>query len=356
MKQDKHDPNHNQVWIVVILFGYCIAFITAYWITALIYSFTGSPPEVLRHLISGIVAIAIMMFIARLIFHARGGSHQDGYNRNHLQITEALAQIAQGNFDVLLEPNPLSPHNDMAEAFNDMARNLGTLESMRQDFISNVSHEIQSPLTSIAGFAALLQKGDLPDDERQKYAAIIEAESKRLSSLSDNLLKLSTLDNDKTPLNKQEFRLDKQLEHIALTLEPQWSAKNLTLEADLDKLTAYGDEDLLSQAWMNLLHNAIKFTPEGGQISLSLTSDGKLVTVKISDNGVGIAPKDQMHIFERFYKADKARDRALGGNGLGLSLVKKIVELHGGKINIESEIGKGSAFIIQLRIKEECLG
>ncbi|MCL2158604.1 MAG: HAMP domain-containing histidine kinase [Oscillospiraceae bacterium] len=358
MKKDKNDPNHNkfwsnhnQFWIVVIFAGYLAAFVAAYLISALIYGFTGSPPELMRHLISGIIAMAIMMFVARLIFYLRGGSRRDEYNKNHMQITEALAQIAQGNFDVLLEPNPQSPHNDMTRAFNEMAQSLGTLESMRQDFISNVSHEIQSPLTSIGGFAALLQKDELPDDERRRYATVIEAESKRLSSLSDNLLKLSSLDIDKMPLSKTKFRLDKQLERIALTLEPQWSAKKLLLEADMQKLTVCGDEDLLSQVWMNLLHNAIKFTPEGGQINIALAADNKSACVKVSDTGVGIAPDDQMHIFERFYKADKSRDRALGGNGLGLSLVKKIVELHGGRIAVESEIGKGTAFAVSLPVK-----
>jgi len=195
----------------------------------------------------------------------------------------------------------------------------------------------------------LLQKDGLPDGERRKYAAIIEAESSRLSSLSENLLKLSTLDNSKSPLNQQEFRLDKQLEAAALALEPQWMAKGLTVEADLQKLTLCGDEGLLSQVWMNLLHNAIKFTPDGGQITITLAMDGDSVAVSIADTGVGIAREDQVHLFERFYKVDKARDRLLGGNGLGLSLVKKIVELHGGSVAVESGSGKGAAFLIRLK-------
>jgi signal transduction histidine kinase len=205
-----------------------------------------------------------------------------------------------------------------------------------------VSHEIQSPLTSIGGFAALLKNADLPDDERRRYLAIIEAESKRLSSLSDNLLKLSALDNESIAMT--EFRLDRQLSNIILTLEPQWSGKNLTVDAALPKCVASGDENLLSQVWMNLLVNAIKFTPENGVISVSLNENA----VKISDTGVGIAKDELPHIFERFYKVDKARDRALGGNGLGLSLVKKITELHGGKISVESETGKGTTFEIFL--------
>ena len=332
-----------------LLLAYCVAFAAGYGITAFIYQFTGQPPEILRHLFSGTAAVIIIMIGWRVLLQVGGrGSHMKNVREVHDDLTDTLAQIAQGNFDVLLDPGSVGVFNDLAESINEMAQSLGTLETMRQDFISNVSHEIQSPLTSIGGFAALLKKGDLPDIERQRYAEIIEAESKRLSSLSDNLLKLSSLDNNKIPLAQQEFRLDKQLEHIALTLEPQWSVKKITLEADMQKITVCGDEDLLSQVWMNLLHNAIKFTPGDGQIGIALTSDEKSATVKISDTGVGISPEDQIHIFERFYKADKARDRSLGGNGLGLSLVKKIVELHSGSVAVESEPGKGTVFTISL--------
>ena len=278
-------------------------------------------------------------------FIARGRKKKD-LHEAHNNLLEAIQEISRGNFDVLIQPDPHTPHREIAAAFNKMTQDLGSLETMRQDFISNVSHEIQSPLTSIGGFAALLQKDDLPDNERRRYAAIIETESKRLSSLSDNLLKLSSLDNNKISLAMQAFRLDKQLEHIALTLEPQWSSKNLTLEADLQKLTVTGDQDLLSQVWTNLLHNAIKFTPEGGKIKLSLSAEGEIAVVKITDTGIGIAQEEQLHIFERFYKVDKARDRSLGGNGLGLSLVKKILTLHGGGITTESEIRKGTAFTV----------
>ena len=279
-----------------------------------------------------------------------GFSHRKDIANIHDELTGTLAQIAQGNFDVLLDPGHVGVFNDLAEAINDMAKNLGTLETMRQDFISNVSHEIQSPLTSIGGFAALLQKDGLSDGQRRHYAGIIASESRRLSSLSENLLKLSSLENNKIPLDKKAFRLDKQLENVTLTLEPQWSEKNIELEADMQKANVCGDEGLLSQVWVNLIHNAIKFTPKNGQINISLSVDGDTAVVKISDTGAGIAPDDQMHIFERFYKVDKARDRSLGGNGLGLSLAKKIVEMHGGHITVESDIGKGAAFFVFLPV------
>jgi len=349
-KADRAHKQHSRPFrFFALLLGYCAAFSCGYALTSVIYRFTGRPPEVAAHLLSGLTAIALIMLIWRLILRFGSSYHRKEYHRDfHNQLTDTLAKIAQGDFDVLLEPDHIGIYNDMAEAINDMAQSLGTLETMRQDFISNVSHEIQSPLTSITGFAALLKKGDLPDEERRRYAEIIEAESKRLSSLSEHLLKLSSLDNNQIPLSKKEFRLDKQLESVTLTMEPQWSAKNLTVEADLPKCEIVGDEDLLSQAWVNLLHNAVKFTPDGGQIGVSLISNDESVTVKISDTGVGIAHEDQIHIFERFYKADKARDRSLGGNGLGLSLVKKIVELHGGSVTVESETGKGTNFQIVL--------
>lgn len=340
----------SMVWrLALILVIFCMVFAAGYTVTAFIYRFTGSPPELPAHVLSGAVGIILLFSaigIIQIIFlrTEAGKRHNHDYNR----MLDAMKQISQGNFDVILDPKEGRMHHELVDAINDMAKNLGTLETMRQDFISNVSHEIQSPLTSIGGFAALLQRDGLPEEDRRHYAAVIEAESKRLSSLSENLLKLSSLDNNKIPLSRKAFRLDKQLEAVALTLEPQWSAKNLSVEADLQKCSLCGDEDLLSQVWINLLHNAIKFTPAGGQIVLVLTAGDEKAAVRISDTGVGIAPEDQLHIFERFYKADKARDCSLGGNGLGLSLVKKIVELHGGSIQVESEIGKGTDFTVYL--------
>ena len=345
-REREHRGKHGRLFGALAFFSaYCAAFAASYGLTALIYRFTGPPPEILRHLFSGLAAITLVLAGWRMLLQFGGrASHRRDVMNIHDELTDTLAQIAQGNFDVLLNPGSVGVFNDLAEAINDMARNLGAMETMRQDFISNVSHEIQSPLTSIGGFAALLKQGNLPEEDRQRYAAIIEAESRRLSSLSDNLLKLSSLDSGQIPLAKKEFRLDKQLEHVALTLEPQWSAKHITLEADLQPRSYCGDEDLLWQVWMNLLHNAIKFTPEGGTIQLTMNN----AQLTIRDTGAGIAKEDLPHIFERFYKADKARDRSLGGNGLGLSLVKRIVELHDGTINVQSELGQGTVFEILL--------
>lgn len=289
--------------------------------------------------LTGIVIFILFAFILHVV--GRNSRHEGHDVKQHGTLLDAMERIAQGDFSVFVQTDDYV-HAELADAINNMAKNLGNLETMRQDFISNVSHEIQSPLTSISGFAVLLKRPGLPDDERQRYASIIETESKRLSSLSDNLLKLSSLDNN--PVIKSDFRLDRQLSNVILMLEPQWSEKNLAVEADLKKCMIGGDQDLLSQVWVNLLVNAIKFTPEGGVIFVSANEN----IVKIADTGIGISKDDLPHIFERFYKVDKARDRALGGNGLGLSLVKKIVELHGGGITVESEPEKGTVFTIRL--------
>jgi len=248
----------------------------------------------------------------------------------------------------MLETREHDPLSKLAESVNKMARELGSMENLRQDFISNVSHEIQSPLTSISGFATLLKNDELSAEQRAHYLDVIETESMRLSKLSDNLLKLSSLENNLHPLTLNTFRMDKQIQNTALMLEPQWLKKQLDLSLHMEKISYTGDEILLTQVWVNLLHNAIKFTPKQGSIEVSLTQENNEIILCITDTGVGISDEDKPHVFERFYKTDKSRDRSLGGNGLGLSLVKKTVELHDGIIAMESTIGKGTTFIVKL--------
>jgi signal transduction histidine kinase len=331
-----------------LLLMFLIFQIAGYGIAFLLFGLTGRPADTLAYIISVLIGILLIWLFFGLLTSIFGRKQFERQHGLYTRLTDTLAKIAQGNFDVLIDPVENNVYSELAEAINDMARSLGTLESMRQDFISNVSHEIQSPLTSINGFAELLKNDGLPDEERRRYVEIIGTESKRLSSLSDNLLKLTALENGQKPLDKQEYSLDKQLGQAALSLEPQWAGKNIVLEADLPKLNIHADEDLLSQVWVNLLNNAVKFTPEGGHINIALSVDDGFAVVKISDTGAGIGKDDLPHIFERFYKADKARDRSLGGNGLGLSLVKKIVELHGGSITVESEPGRGTVFKISI--------
>ncbi|MGB8451504.1 MAG: HAMP domain-containing sensor histidine kinase [Anaerocolumna sp.] len=338
----------NLLWLCFCLFMLAAIFAVSYMLILLFYGFTGRLPEPWGYVIYGVINL---MLIAGVI--GIGGKINKDNNRPNLLRTtlEALGKIAQGNFDVFIEQNDRGHYNMLIDSINKMAKELGSMEQLRQDFISDISHEFQSPLTSISGYAALLRK-DGATLRQLEYATIIEEESKRLSKLSENLLRLSALEAEDSPINKAVFRLDRQIETAVMLLEPQWKAKNIIPDTSLPSITVSGNEDLLKQVWINLIVNAIKFTPENGEINVSLKSDGENVFCMISDNGIGIASSDQMHIFERFYKVDKSRDRALGGNGLGLALVKKIVTIHGGEIAVESALGKGTVFKVILPIKK----
>jgi two-component system phosphate regulon sensor histidine kinase PhoR len=270
-------------------------------------------------------------------------------------IVEALEKIAKGDFSVRLDS--ADPDNQMvgvlANSVNKMALELEQMENLRQEFISNVSHEIQSPLTSIGGFAQAMQNDQLSVEERHHYLAIIETESRRVSRITEDLLKLAALESEHAKFEPKPYRLDKQVRSLILACEPQWIEKVLDFDVALNEVEITADEDLLSQVWTNLIHNSIKFTPQGGKVWVDLRRDGEVVEFEIRDSGIGIAPEDQGRIFERFYKADRSRTRSNGGSGLGLAIVKKIVELHEGEIEVESSPGTGTTFTVRLKEEEE---
>lgn len=346
--------NEPLISMILIFFTTLLGITSGYYIFIFILGQLESMPLYLIFIVQSFLSVVIYFVSLKIYFylHRRFTNRNRKFDLSRFQILsgaiEAMNKIASGDFNVLVKTNELDPFNEVADNFNKMAKELGSLEKLRQDFISDVSHEIQSPLTSISGFAALLKKGNLSESQISHYANIIETESRRLSKLSENLLRLSNLESEDNNLNLKKYQINKQIESILLMLEPQWSVKNITLDVSLEETIICGDEDLLSQVFINLLNNAIKFTPENGNIGVNLSSDENSIVCKISDTGIGISPQDQPRIFERFYKADKSRDRSLGGNGLGLSIVKKIIDLHGGKISLTSEVGKGTEFTVSL--------
>ncbi len=349
-KPNRWHMSFNIVLFALLYLG-CIAL--GYVLASLLFQVTGKPAELLSYLISVIIGLLLSIIAARLFFmifsRTKYGQEHNLSRHQFLDMTlEALNKISRGDFNISIAINENDPFSQVAQSVNKMARELSGMEAQRQDFISNVSHEIQSPLTSISGFAALLKSDSLSVEQRLHYIEIIETESKRLSKLSDNLLKLSSLESENVPLVLRAFRLDKQLEHAILILEPQWEKKNIDLNADLEKISINADEELLSQVWINLIHNAVKFTPENGSVKIRLFQKDSQIVCHITDNGIGISKEDQIHIFERFFKVDKARDRSLGGNGLGLSLSRRIAEIHGGEITFQSELNKGTRFIVTL--------
>ena len=271
-------------------------------------------------------------------------------------LARAMQRIASGDFDVTVPVEDTRPDvGQMVSGLNEMAVSLKKMEAMRQEFVSDVSHEIQSPLTSIGGFARALQDEGLPLEQRLHYLGIIEAESRRLSVLSDSLLRLSALDARTQELSLVPFRLDAQLRSSVLACESQWRGKRINVSAELSTLTVAADEAMLAQVWANLLHNAVKFTPEGGAIIVSLSQRDGQALITVRDTGIGIAAEDLPHVFERFFKADKSRTSANGpaGNGLGLAIAHRIVSLHGGTITVESGgMGRGTCFAVRLPLQQ----
>ncbi|QAY66513.1 sensor histidine kinase [Paenibacillus protaetiae] len=266
------------------------------------------------------------------------------------ELQEALRRIARGDFHVRLQSRRTA-HEHITQIIadiNEMAVNLKEMEDMRQEFIANVSHEIQSPLTSISGFARAMAADELPRSEQLQYLDIIEAESVRMSRLSDDLLRLASFDSKRHPFHPELYRLDKQLRRLILTFERQWMEKELEVSADLDEIWMNADPSLLSQVWVNLIQNAVKFTPPGGTIAVSLKLQNDHVVVSVKDSGIGISEADQNRIFERFFKSDRSRTRSAGGSGLGLSIVSKIVEMHSGTIAVSSQPGEWSEFTVTL--------
>ncbi|OOM75602.1 alkaline phosphatase synthesis sensor protein PhoR [Clostridium puniceum] len=265
-----------------------------------------------------------------------------------IKISEALIEVAKGNFNIKInqEKHPVKELEKMLHNFNIMVNELNNIETFRNDFIDNVSHEFKTPIASIDGYTMLLQDSNLTEEERNKYIEKILNNTKRLSNLIHTILQISKLENQGIIAEKRNFKLDEQFRQTLLFLEPKWSDKNIDLDINLDEITFYGSEELLSQVWVNILDNAIKFTPDNGIIACTLKQSSGWITAIISDTGVGITEDVQKHIFDKFYQGDKSHSSE--GNGLGLALVKRIINLCGGIIEVDSQLGKGSIFTIKL--------
>ncbi|WP_391573635.1 sensor histidine kinase [Cohnella sp.] len=266
------------------------------------------------------------------------------------KLTKATRQVAGGDFNVKLNIKQKGELGTLAQSFEEMMHDLQQLERMRREFVSNVSHEVQSPLTSISGYALALKQAGITDDQRSRYLDIIIAEADRMSKMSDSLLKLSLLESQSQQLQLATFSLDEQIRRVIVAIQPQWSARSIRFELNLKAVRIMADHDQLNQVWTNILGNSIKFSADGGMISVNMKQDIKNVTVQITDTGIGISPEDQKRIFERFFKADRSHSRKYGGSGMGLAIVKQIVSLHQGDIRVESEPGRGTTVIVTLPI------
>ncbi len=268
------------------------------------------------------------------------------------KMSQVTQELAKGNFDIHLNWKRKDEIGVLARNFDIMAEDLKKLEQMRRNFISDVSHEIQSPLTSIRGFSRALKEKDLPSAERLEFLQIIESESERLSRLSGHLLQLASLESDQHPFEPKSFSVDEQIRAIILKLQPEWSKKDIQFTLDLPKTYIVADKDLLHQVWQNIIYNSIKYNKDGGTIGIRLTKKARIIIVEVEDTGIGIAEEHLRNIFERFYKSEQSRSKK-NGSGVGLAIVKKILELHHGNIYVRSKLGEGTKFIITLPLRKQ---
>ncbi|MBE6758497.1 MAG: HAMP domain-containing histidine kinase [Ruminococcaceae bacterium] len=262
------------------------------------------------------------------------------------ELNKAIKIISRGNFNVRVSVPKNAEMRELVDNFNRMTRDLGSTETLQKDFVNNVSHEFKTPLASINGFAKLMQNEDLGDEQRREYAAIIAEESERLARLSASILQLTRLDNASAMTNVAEYSLDEQLRRTIVLLASQWEAKSIEMEVEVDSITVSGNKELLGEVWMNLLTNAIRYTPEHGHITVRATELLDDIQVEVEDDGCGMTPEVASRVFERFYQGDSSRSGE--GNGLGLALVKRVVELSGGSVAVESTPGSGSIFRVRL--------
>ena len=264
-----------------------------------------------------------------------------------MKLGDAMRKVAGGDFTVRLDcTSKIRDVREVYGSFNTMVKELGNTETLQTDFVSNVSHEFKTPINAIEGYASLLQDSQLTDEQKNAYIDKIIFNTRRLSDLVGNILLLSKVNNQTISLKASTFRLDEQVRQSILALESKWEKKEIEFDIDLDEIEYTGFENLLSHVWLNLIDNAVKFSPQNGQIRIRLKQLDSSVTFSIWDNGLPIPEADIDRIFNKFYQGDNSH--ASEGNGLGLALVRKIVAAAHGTINVTSSEDAGTEFVVAL--------
>ncbi|MBE6648127.1 MAG: HAMP domain-containing histidine kinase [Ruminococcaceae bacterium] len=265
-------------------------------------------------------------------------------------ITEATEKIMSGDFSVRINPmqsSGMEGFNQIAMAINKMAEELSSVETLRADFIANVSHEMKTPLAVMQNYGTLLQAPDLSEEKRMEYAKGVTDGSRRMADMMTNILKLNRLENQQIYPEISEFDLGEQLCECLLQYENVWEKANIEIETHIeDDIKVKADAELLSHVWNNLFSNAFKFTPSGGRVTVSLTATKNYAFVEVADTGCGMTSDVGAHIFEKFYQGDTSH--SVQGNGLGLALVKRVIDIMQGEISVESAVGEGSAFTVKI--------
>ena len=285
--------------------------------------------------VSLLVGVLVTGFLSRLFFAPVK------------RLRQAMKQVAEGDFSTQLSTKSNSREiQELYAGFNLMTQELRSTEVLQTDFVSNVSHEFKTPLSAIEGYSMLLQDCDNLTPQQQTYVEKIIGSTQRLSSLTGSILLLSKLENQQIPTGQSSLSLDEQIRQTIVDLEPVWEDKEIELDVELETVNYFGNENLLRHVWNNLISNALKFTPEGGSVQISLRQQGSSILFSVKDSGPGIPEEAMKHIFTRFYQADSSHKQE--GNGLGLALVDKILRLEGGTVRAENNASGGCTFTVTL--------
>lgn len=316
----------------------------------LFFSYVDMTPKEVRF--AGLVTFGNMAFMALLFGLLDGIRRELTVKRPMRRIQEGIDKIVSGNFKTeikyLYHENSDNEFDQIIYGLNKMAKELGSVETLRTDFISNVSHEMKTPLSVIQNYGTLLQTPGLTDEKRTEYAKAINEQTRRMSSLITNILKLNKLENQQIYPNMQKYDLGEQLCECMLSFEDVWEKKDIEIDADIaENVIVNADTEMLSLVWNNLLSNAIKFTESGGKVGLYLRTEGDQAVISVSDTGCGMSAETGRNIFHKFYQGDTSH--ATQGNGLGLALVKRVIDISGATISVSSKLGEGSTFTVIMK-------
>ena len=304
------------------------------------FSSVDNPP------VSPVLLVILLLLVSSIIGFALAYALFSLSFKDLNKFSAAMNRVAKGDFTVTLPDSEDNYMHELNISFNAMVRSLNSIETLKKDFISDFSHEFKTPIASICGFAKLLKNPNLSDEEKEEYINIIITESNRLTQLSKNTLSMTKLENHETVYEKKNYLLDEQLRKCVLMFQTEIESKNIDLSLNGENIEYYGNEDLMQQMWINLISNAIKFTPSGKSIEITVEKTEDFCTVSVKDTGIGMDEETQKKIFEKFYQGDSSRSAA--GNGLGLAIVKRIAELSNATITVDSKLGEGSTFTVKL--------
>ena len=336
----KKEKNRLAQWLIMQALIIVIASVMSSLLVVVFYDLITSPAVPIDPII-GIGMVFPMAAVTGILFYF----FSKRMNANTSKLMTAIKEVSSGNYRYKLDATD-GPFQTIFQDFNKMTDELAGVETLRNEFVNKFSHEFKTPIASISGFADLILRGNLsPEDERQ-YLEIILAESKRLAALSTDSLLLSSLESQQIIVDKKRYSLDEQLKQVAILLSPQWTEKNIQVELELPEVSYFGNAELLQHVWINLLNNAIKYTPKGGTITISGKQEKSRISVSFRDSGIGMTSNEIANIFNKYFQSDPNDNGQ--GLGLGLAIVSRIVSLAKGQIAVESEKDSGSAFTVFL--------